>query len=191
MNFLLRKFGRSVLSRFTKHERGVTAIEFALVFPPFFYLLGATFETGLMLFSEYTLDNATAETGRLIRTGQVQNAGMSAADFKSQICSQVLLSNCGSKLYVDVRKYDSFADVTSPSAISTDEDGNKEVSEDVSTNSQFQTGGPGDVVVVRVYYEWELLMPQIPGLDSFANLSGNRRLLKSSFAFKNEPYSED
>ena len=191
MNFLSRKRGRSVLSKFTKQDRGATAIEFALVFAPFIYLLAGTFETGIMLFSEHTLDNATAETGRLIRTGQAQNSGMSSADFKAQICAQVLLPNCASKLYVDVRKYDTFADVTTPSSISTDSDGNNEVSDDISTSSQFQTGGPGDVVVVRVYYEWELMMPQIPGLDSFANLSGNRRLLKSSFAFKNEPYSED
>ncbi len=191
MNFLFRKYGRAVLSRFTKQERGATAIEFALVFPPFFYLLAMTFETGLMLFGEYTLDNATAETGRLIRTGQAQNSGMSSADFKSQICDQVLLSDCGSKLHVDVRKYDSFSDVTTPSSISTDEDGNKEVSEDISTNSQFQAGGPGDVVVVRVYYEYELMMPQVSVLGSMANLSGSRRLLTSSFAFKNEPYSEE
>lgn len=191
MSSFAPRLGRKLLSRMIKRDDGAAAVEFALVAAPFFYLLCAIFETGFMLFSEYQMDNATAEVGRLIRTGQVQTEGISAADFKQRICDKVLLSNCGSKLYVDVRKYDSFADVSTPSSISTDDDGNNEISNDVSASAQFQTGGPGDVVVVRVYYDYALMVPQVPGLSSFANLTGNRRLLKSSFAFKNEPYQED
>lgn len=185
---LLAKCGRSVLSPFVKHDRGATAVEFAFVGAPFFYLLGSIFEMGLMLFSEYTLENSTAEAGRLIRTGQAQTSGMSAAQFKTKICDNVVLMDCASKLYVDVRKYASFSAVSTPNSITTDANGNQEISTDIKSGAQFQTGGPGDVIVVRVYYDWTLFIPQIPGLSNLANLTGNRRLLTASFAFRNEPY---
>jgi len=40
--------------------------------------------------------------------------------------------------------------------------------------------------VVRAYYEWKLF---VPGLSELANLSGGRRTLTSSAAFRNEPYT--
>jgi hypothetical protein len=52
-------------------------------------------------------------------------------------------------------------------------------------------GGPEDVVVVRAYYDWKLFVPGIPGLSGMATLQNGRRLLSSSFAFRNEPYVEE
>jgi Flp pilus assembly protein TadG len=147
-------------------------------------------EMGLMLFSEYTIEHGTAQAARLIRTGQVQNGSMSEADFKQVVCDNVVFLDCSSKLFVDVRKYDDFASVSSPSSISTDGDGNHEISDDISVNARFEPGGPGEVVVVRVYYDWTLFVPNIPGMSGFANLQNNRRLLSSVFAFQNEPYTE-
>ena len=40
------------MKRFSKSDRGVTAIEFAMVGGPFIYLMGVIFETGLMLFTD-------------------------------------------------------------------------------------------------------------------------------------------
>ncbi len=73
----------SRLLRLLKRDEGATAVEFGFVGIPFFYLLCVIFETGLMLFTEYTLENGTAQTARLIRTGQAQTGGMSAAEFKT------------------------------------------------------------------------------------------------------------
>jgi Flp pilus assembly protein TadG len=179
------------LFRFRNEEQGATALEFGIVGAPFLYLLLVIFEMGLMLFTEYTIENGTAEAARLIRTGQVQTDGMSAADFKQVVCDQVVFLDCASKLYVDVRKYDDFASVSAPSSISTDGDGNKEISDDISVGAQFDPGGPGEVVVVRVYYDWKLFMPGIPGMEGFSNLQNNRRLLSATFALMNEPYSTD
>jgi Flp pilus assembly protein TadG len=176
-----RSYG--LLAQFARKDQGVTAIEFGFVGAPFLYLLLVIFEMGMMLFTEYTMENGTAEAARLIRTGQVQTEGTSAADFKQVVCEQVVFLDCESKLYVDVRKY-------TPSSISSDSDGNKEISDDISVGAQFDPGGPGDVVVVRVYYDWQLFMPHIPGMAGFSNLENNRRLLAATFAFMNEPYSE-
>ena len=55
-----------------------------------------------------------------------------------------------------------------------------------STNMQYSPGGPGDTVVVRMFYQWPLF---VTGLGfNIANLSGNKRLLVATAAFQNEPY---
>jgi Flp pilus assembly protein TadG len=179
-----RKTGKSggLLGRFKKSQEGVTAIEFAMVGGPFLYLLGVIFETGLMLFSEYVIENGVSQSARMIRTGQAQAAKMSASDFKTQVCGRVLaFLDCGNKLHVDVRRFTAFADVVMPNPTA-----NNELTDDVTKNAQFQPGGPMEVVVVRAYYEWKLFMP---GISQLANISGGRRLLSSGAAFRNEPFN--
>ncbi|CAN5344827.1 pilus assembly protein [soil metagenome] len=174
--------GGGLLKRFKKSQEGVTAIEFAMVGGPFLYLLGVIFETGLMLFSEYVIENGVSQAARMIRTGQAQASNMSAADFKSTVCGRMAaFLDCNNKLHIDVRKFTAFADVNMPNPTK-----DNELSDDVTKNAQFQPGGPMEVVVVRAYYEWKLFMP---GISALANISGGRRLLSSGAAFRNEPYN--
>ena len=170
-NRLIRRFGKS--------DRGVTALEFALVGGPFIYLLGVIFETGLMLFAEYAIENGVARAARMIRTGQVQKASMSASAFKDEVCGSLnAFLDCDSRLKVDVRKFTAFSDISVPEPV--DDEGN------VTVDENFQTGGPMEVVVVRAYYDWKLIMP---GISQLSNISGGRRLLSAGAVFRNEPYS--
>jgi len=51
---------------------------------------------------------------------------------------------------------------------------------------QYNPGGPGDIVIVRLFYQWPLY---VTGLGyNIANLSGSKRLLAATAAFCNEPY---
>ena len=44
-------------------------------------------------------------------------------------------------------------------------------------NTQYNPGGPGDIVVVRLFYQWP---PYVTGLGyNLANLSGSKRLLSA------------
>jgi Flp pilus assembly protein TadG len=180
-----------LLKKYRRNDGGATAVEFAIVGGPFLYLLCVILEMGMMLFTEYAIEHAAAQAARLIRTGQAQNDGMTSDSFKQVVCDNVPFLDCESKLFVDVRKYVDFASVSAPSSITTDEDGNSEMSEDITVGALFDPGGPGEVVVVRVYYAWDLFVPNIPGMSGFSNLSEHRRLLSTTFAFQNEPYTED
>jgi len=52
--------------------------------------------------------------------------------------------------------------------------------------NNYSPGGPGDIVVVRLFYQWPLF---VTGLGyNIANLSGSKRLLTATAAFRNEPY---
>ncbi len=171
-------------SRFGRSQDGATAIEFAFMAIPFFALLLVVFETGLMLFTEYMIENGVAKAARMIRTGQVQTEGISAAQFKSIVCGNLLsYLDCDGKLHIDVRSYETFAGISTPSAISDD----GELTDDVTVNAKFEPGDPREVVVVRAYYDWTLL---VPGLSLLSNLSDGRRLLAAGAAFRNEPFPD-
>jgi len=173
---------RGLIRHFIKDKDGVTAIEFALVGAPFLYLLCVIFETGLMLFSEYIIENGVSRASRMIRTGQVQINGMTSSQFKNEICGKLAdFLDCANNLHVDVRKFSTFSAISLPNAYN-----GQELSADVTTAAKFQPGVALDVVVVRTYYEWKLF---VPGLSQLANLSGGRRSLTAGAAFRNEPYT--
>jgi hypothetical protein len=53
-------------------------------------------------------------------------------------------------------------------------------------NMQYNPGGPGSIVVVKLFYQWPLF---VTGLGyNIANMSGNQRLLMATAAFQTEPY---
>jgi hypothetical protein len=50
----------------------------------------------------------------------------------------------------------------------------------------YNPGSGGDIVVVRLFYQWPLFVTGL-GLD-ITNLSGSKRLLSATAAFRNEPF---
>lgn len=152
-------------------------MQFALVAPMFFALLFAIIEAAFMFFATQVLETITQDSARMILTGQAQNANYTATNYKTYVCGKIpALFSCGG-LYVDVQSYNAFSSITISSQIS----GGAFVN-----NMQYNPGGPGDIVVVRLFYEW----PQfVTGLGyNITNLSGNKRLLAATAAFQNEPY---
>jgi Flp pilus assembly protein TadG len=166
------------LGRFRRNRRGSAAVEFALVAPVFFALLFAIIETAIMFFASQVLETITQDSARMILTGQAQTASYTQAQFQTYVCSQIpALFTCGN-IYVDVESYPSFTNVVVASHI----DGSK----NFINNMQYSPGGPGDIVVVQLFYQWPLF---VTGLGyNISNLSGNQRLLIATAAFRNEPY---
>jgi Flp pilus assembly protein TadG len=168
-----------ILRRFRRNRRGSAAVEFALVAPVFFALLFAIIETAIVFFAGQVLETVTQDSARMIMTGQAQTAGYTQAQFKSYVCGKIsVLFDCVNGIYVDVKSYTAFSNV----AISDPIDAGKSF---VAPNN-YSPGGPGDIVVVRLFYQWPLI---VTGLGyNIANLSGSRRLLSGTAAFRNEPY---
>lgn len=174
---------RDALRRFRRSGRGSAAVEFALVAPIFFALLFAIIETAIVFFAGQVLETITQNSARLILTGQAQTAAYTQAQFKSLVVCPTgslawVLFDCTNGIYIDVQSYSSFSTVTINSQI----DSNK----NFINNMQYNPGGPGDIVVVRLFYKWPLF---VTGLGyNIANLSGSMRLLTATAAFRNEPY---
>lgn len=167
------------LRRFRHHKGGATAVEFGIIALPFFALLFALIEIGLVFFANFTLENAVDHAARMIRTGQAQQQGFDASRFKDEVCSRVYgLLACADGLKVDVRKFDQFSSVSVPPPL--DGDGN------LQDNFEFEPGNGGDIVIVRAFYEFGLLA-NIPGAG-LGNMANGNRLLSASAAFRNEPF---
>jgi Flp pilus assembly protein TadG len=167
------------LRRFARQQDGAAAIEFAMVAAPFLALVFAILETALVFFAGQTLEKATADAARLIMTGQAQTQGFDAAQFKQQVCSKIVaLFDCSGGVYVDVQNYSSFSSVDT--SLPVDANGN------MKTNFGYKPGGPGDIVVVRLMYQWPVYV-NLLGLN-LSNMNGNYRLLMATAAFRNEPY---
>jgi Flp pilus assembly protein TadG len=168
------------LRRFRDARRGAAAVEFAMLALPFFSLLCGIVELGLIFIVSTTLENATNDTARQIRTGQLQTGGgATASTFATSICAELAwLGNCASNLNVDVRTFSQFSSITAPQPI-------KNNAFD-PTAMTFQMGGPGNIVVVHAYYQWGLFTPLMNrGLQ---NLSNGKMLITSATTFRNEPY---
>jgi Flp pilus assembly pilin Flp len=178
------------LRRFRRNRRGSAAVEFALVAPMFFGLLFAIVETAMVFFANEMLETITQDSARIIQTGQAMTPGgvsatqtgpLTAAQFQQYVCTQIpALFSCDN-VYIDVESYS--PSQAWPASFSNQIDSNGNF---ISSNLQYDTGGPCDVVIVRLFYQWPLF---VTGLGfNLSNLAGNKRLLWSSAAFRNEPY---
>jgi len=186
MTRLMRK-----LVRLRKDEDGATAIEFGMLAAPFLLLLVGVFESGTMLLVNYQLDDAVADTARLIRTGQAQEAGMNAEAFKKAVCDRIVLKigDCKSKLLVDVDTFADFSSLSFPPALEekTNPDGTKTKVLSSSVGKKFDIGTAKTIVGVRVYYPYHYMtgiFAKITGMTDYDDV----KLLSTAAAFQNEPF---
>lgn len=184
MRAFLNRFRPKFVRRMIKSENGAAAVEFSLIAFPFFMLMGCICETGIMLFTEYSLQSGVQEAARQIRTGQAQNAGMNAAAFKSKICDITgIVINCEAGVTVYVRPENNFSSLASvmPSFI------NVGVKPDGSPNpTSYNCGGPEQAAAVLATFDWKFTMPFMSFLG---NINGGKaRRLHGIAIFQNEPF---
>jgi Flp pilus assembly protein TadG len=159
---------------FRRAQKGATAIEFALVAIPFFFVLGSIIELGVMLAKEYTLQNAVQDAGRTIRTG---NAGaMSGDQFRQEVCNQgAAVRDCATTLGIAVQSGATFSNLSVP-----------DVANIGPGIQSYNSGGPGEAVAVVATHDWQFILPFMGFF--FSNLpDGDARRLHGIAVFRNEP----
>lgn len=182
----MRRSYKYWLNKYKSDREGATAIEFAILALPFLVLLFSIVELAVVFFIGSTLTHAMNEAARDIRTGEFQQTCGDADSFKVAVCGNMgSLGNCNN-LRVDV--------VTSPSGkfepnllppAPKDEDPANPGEPQVLPNTYVDTNSR-DVVLVRAQYYHRL---SIPGnWTRLANQPGNRRLISTATAFRNEPF---
>lgn len=168
-----------LVKRWMRGEDAATAVEFALVAFPFIFLLVGIIELSIMFAAMSTLDAATNDAARLIRTGQVQQTN----DDPQQMFEEVLCEKVGTFLPCNAIQYEvitmnGFSDFASYPA-SFDEDGNLE-------SSGFNPGSVDDVVLIRAAFRYPLLTPLLA--EAFSNGPNNTRLMITTVVLETEPY---
>jgi len=186
-------------ARLIRGDEGAATVEFAIVAVPFLALVFAILETAFIFFAQQALQNAAVSAGRLLMTGQAQEnyqgsgQPMTASQFKTAACAAISgILNCNSNLIVDVQTYPSFAAANAGNATAAPLNSHGVLQVDPN-NPPFNMGGPGDIVVVVLMYQWPAWV-KLPGLTSLMDLaSGSNqpvtgRLLMATSVFVNENY---
>ncbi|MFI4976083.1 MAG: TadE/TadG family type IV pilus assembly protein [Caulobacterales bacterium] len=169
----LRRFGRS--------NSGATAVEFAMVALPLIALILASLQTAIIFFFDEALQTATEQSARQLMTGSAQLSDTTQTQFANVVCANAPAPFQCSNIMVDVQSASSFSSInTSPLTLTYDVHGN------VTNTWSYSPGNPGDIVIVRVMYNW----PVFGGPLAFglANQPNGNHLLVATAVFKNEPY---
>jgi len=172
---------RTLSRRLMREPSGATAVEFGLIAVPFFFLMMATIETAMVFWAGQIMESGVSQTGRLIRTGQVQAQGVDQEGFRTILCGELgTMFDCDGRLQIDVQRVERFddADLDRPPV---DEDGN------FTGGFNYDPGTGGQTVIVRAFYRWPMMF-NILGLDA-GDIGGRQRLLVATTAFRNEPFN--
>jgi len=174
---------RTRFETWAEDNSGATAVEFALIATPFFFLIFGMLEVSLIFIISTTLEFGLNDASRTVRTGSFQNgAAPTEAAFRAAVCDNLFtLLDCNEVLF-DVRAFNNFNGGPPPPPQDPD------TGEIAPGNFVFQPGAPNQIVVARAFYEWDLITPVIS--RPLANLpTGNSRLVQASIAFQNEPFN--
>lgn len=182
MSVAVTKIIRKAFGRFGRAREGATAVEFGLIVLPFFFLTFGLAEVAMLGFAQTSLNFAVSDAGRLIRTGQAQQNGVTYTEIQNQICdglNEFMALSCENTLYLDVERFDSFLDASTL-------DSPIDAGNFVDTGFGYAPGGASEIVVVRAYFRWSIVTPMFENI--FGNVSGGERILSSTMMFRNEPY---
>jgi Flp pilus assembly protein TadG len=169
------------IARFYFARQGATAVEFALIAPAFLGTLIAVFETTLFLFAQQAMQNAALQASRVFMTGSAQSGGMTQTQFQNSICPLIQPLLTCSALMVDVQNYSSFSSAnTSTPTLTYNAQGQ------VTNSWSYSPGNPGDVMVVRLVYQWKTVGGPLGFVLS--NLPNNMAEVMGVAAFRVEPY---
>lgn len=171
---------RSLVRRARARREGAAAIEFALVALPFFFIIFAILELGVIFLIDSIMETAVQQTSRLVRTGQAQEETITADQFRSNLCANMTVfeGDCLARSIVDVRVIPQFQNPDLPDPVV-----NGEMD---ASQMEFQPGNAGDLVLVRVWYEQPVFTPMLS--KALTRLDSGGALISVTAAFRNEPF---
>ncbi|MGH6915091.1 MAG: TadE/TadG family type IV pilus assembly protein [Geminicoccales bacterium] len=185
-----------LLRRICPSRTGASATELALVSPFVLLLITGVIDLMLVMFVTSLMEGGLRDASRLGRTG-FQPDNVSREDAIVQMVEEATIGLLDmSQVQITYQIYPSFEEVGQPEPFEdqdpfngTYDDG--EPYTDVNGNGQWDAdmglvglGGPGDVVLYRITYDWNLLTPLLPQLLS----GGDSVPLAASVAVRNEPW---
>jgi Flp pilus assembly protein TadG len=163
---------------FWRDRDGSAAVELGMIAIPFCMMIFAVLELGMVFVLDSVLENATIETGRLVRTGQATAESMTAATFKTRLCGRMSIfqGDCATRATVDVRVIPQF-NTTPPDPLDSGVFNAGPLT--------YSNGQPGNLMLVRVWYRQPLLTTFLA--QGLSRLHDGATILTATTAFRNEP----
>jgi Flp pilus assembly protein TadG len=187
---------RPTLRRAWREEKGVTAIEFAVVAPVLMLLVFGIIEFAMIMVVYSTMEGATAISSRLGKTGFTGTGLTRQQTILNAITARASSLVDPSRLTVTSKFYKQYDQINDPEPfIDTNGNGLRDAGEsftDINGNAQWDAdmassgyGSAGDVVVYTVSYPWALMTPMISSLIGGSN---GTFTITTHAVVKNEPY---
>jgi Flp pilus assembly pilin Flp len=192
MRAAVRKRGTRLLRR---NEEGATIVEFALIAPTLMLFVMGIIEVAMVLFVSMLLEGSVREAGRYGITGYVYQGFDRIAIIRKIVEENTIGLVDMEKVKIETLTYQSFSAVGQPEPFSdTNGNGQRDAGEpfnDVNGNGTWDddmgvngAGGPGDIVVYTITYDWPLLTTFLGDLMGRAGIMQ----LSASYAVRNEPW---
>jgi len=191
---------RAVRRKLAGDEAGVTAVEFAFVFPVMALFILGLLEVGYVIFARSTLESAVLAASRESRVSDCPNENAEAIEEGIVRRMQVIASSDGLPPQVEVESYgQEFGDVGNPEPFVdgndngvrdegesyTDVNGNGEWDDDMGESGDF--GSFGEVVRFTATYNVASLVPWVSD-----QINGGRDFyqIRSVTVVRNEPFTD-
>lgn len=187
----------TALRRLIGCRRGVTVLEFAFAAPVVIGAVAAVIELAMVMFVSSLAEGGLREASRFGITGRLP-AGTSREEAIASIVTDHTIGLVdGASIAITYMVYPSFGDIGKPEPFTDSDPANGqhdagEAFNDINGNGQWDVdmgaaglGGPGDVVLYTIRFDWPLLTPLFAPL---APADGKLRL-GASIAVRNEPYN--
>ena len=185
-----------LFKRFIRSTRGVTAMEFAVGAPIAIFAVVGLIEMSMLIFVNTLVEGGLREASRFGITGAVPSGKT-----REEAIKDVLAQNTIGLIDLDAatiteKTYSSFSEIGQPEPFvdsnSNDTCDAGESYTDINGNDTWDTdmgaegvGGPGDVVLYTISFEWNLITP----LMNHVFGSGGKVPMTASVAVRNEPWA--
>jgi Flp pilus assembly pilin Flp len=188
-------FFSNTLRGLWRDERGVTAIEYAVIAPVMMLLVFGIIEFAMIMALHNTMEGATAVSSRLGKTGYTGSGLTRQQTILNAINQRASSLLDPTKLTVTSKFYKQYDQINDPEPF-IDANGNNsfdvgETFTDINGNAQWDAdmgssgyGSAGDIVVYTVSYPWSLMTPIMREL---IGVNGNYTITTHAVV-KNEPY---
>jgi Flp pilus assembly protein TadG len=161
-----------------RDQRGVAALEFAILGPIFFVLLLALIDLSIYFATNSIVHDAMEGAARAVRVGRLQS-GSTSSQFRTVLCQRLFFVSCGNFTF-SVKPTTNLATVSRTPGF------------DSSGHLSDQTYNPGkadDLVVVTIAYVHTFIIPYVGLLFGDSGLTDpHLRTIVAFVVVKNEPY---
>ncbi|MBO6918779.1 MAG: pilus assembly protein [Rhizobiaceae bacterium] len=165
-------------------DKGVTALEFAILGPVYFAMLLGILEIGYTFLKVNMLNNAVAIVSKEIYTGAASNGTVSYEDIENSICENIYFSgsDCTSNLQIEV------TEVTSLQALPTTGAECADTNVALNPSVDYNPGSAKSIIFLRACYLTDILTPGLALGLHLNKTNDNKYAIIGSTAFVNEPF---
>ena len=188
--------GLPLLRRFLDCQKGISALEFALVAPIMLLAITGIIDLMLVMFVTSLMEGGLRDGSRLGRIG-FQPVGSTREEAVAQKIADATIGLLDmNQVQITTKVYQDFSSVGQPEPFTdANANGSYDAGEsytDVNGNSAWDAdqgvaglGSPNNVVLYTVHYDWTLLTPLLPTFLP----NGGTFPIEVSLAVRNEPWT--